>query len=127
MSALTSDQLTHIGRTDELQISSVRHDGSQSRPVTIWVVAHGGDLYVRSANGPTAGWYRGTQTRHEGHIRAGVDADADATFTTINGDDELDRHLDAAYRRKYRRYGASYIDMMLAPQARGATLKITPR
>jgi hypothetical protein len=126
MSAWTSDQLTRIGRSDELQISSVRHDGDQSRPVTIWVVAHGGGLYVRSANGPTAGWYRGTQARHEGYIHAGG-VDADVTFTTINGDDELDRRLDAAYRRKYRRYGASYIDMMLAPQARGATLTITPR
>ncbi len=125
MSTWTSGDVTRIGDADELQISSVRRDGSRSRPVTIWVVAHGGELYVRSANGPTAGWYRGIQARHEGHIHAGG-LDVDATFTTVN-DEDLQQHLDAAYRSKYRRYGARYIDMMLAPQARAATLKLTPR
>jgi hypothetical protein len=126
MKAWNCDELTRIGNADELQISSARRDGSLRKPVTIWVVPHGDDLYVRSANGTTAGWYRGTQLRHEGHISAGG-IDTDVTFTNISGDDDLQTQLNAAYRSKYRRYGASYVDMMLAPQARATTLKLTRR
>jgi hypothetical protein len=126
MSAWTSDQLSRIEKADELQVSSVRRDGARRRPVTIWVVRQGDDVYVRSANGATAGWYRGAQARHEGHISAGG-VDSDVSFTDVSGDDDVQQHLDEAYRTKYRRYGASYIDMMLAPQARAATLKLIPR
>ena len=42
-----------------------------AKPVTIWVVRLGDDLYVRSVNGRTSAWFRGTQVRHEGHIQAG--------------------------------------------------------
>jgi hypothetical protein len=42
-----------------------RHD----RGVTIWVVRDDDDLYVRSADGPTSAWFRGTQVRHEGRRR----------------------------------------------------------
>ena len=39
------------------------------------VVRHEDDLYVRPVRG-RQGWYRGTQTRHEGHVRSGgVDKD----------------------------------------------------
>ena len=47
--------------------------------MTIWVVRHGNDLYVRSAYGRTSSWFRGTQDRHEGHIRAGG-VNKDVTF-----------------------------------------------
>ena len=40
-------------------------------PVTIWVVRYGDDLYVRSVNGHTSSWFRGTHDRHEGRIWAG--------------------------------------------------------
>ena len=44
--------------------------------MTIWVVRHGDDLYVRSRRGRTSTWFRGVQDRHEGHISAdGVDKD----------------------------------------------------
>jgi hypothetical protein len=35
--------------------------------------------------------------------------------------------IDAAYRAKYRRYAASIVNSVLTPEARAATLKITPR
>jgi hypothetical protein len=54
MSAWTSDELTRIGDADELELASLRGDGRLRRPVTIWVVRYGDDLYVRSVNGPTA-------------------------------------------------------------------------
>jgi hypothetical protein len=65
MSTWTSDELDTIGRAQELEIASVRRDGTQRKPVTIWVVRHGDDLYVRSVNGRTSSWFRGAQARHE--------------------------------------------------------------
>jgi hypothetical protein len=79
MSAWTSDELTKFGTAEELQIASLRRDGTLRNPVTVWVIRHGDDLYVRSVNGRTAAWFRGTQARHEGHIRAGG-VDKDVTF-----------------------------------------------
>src|SRR5262245_9737260 len=53
-----------------------RPDGTLRKPVTIWVVRLGNELYVRSGYGRTSTWFRGTQDRHEGHIHAGgVDKD----------------------------------------------------
>jgi hypothetical protein len=71
MAAWTSNELNKIGNAEELQIASLRADGTLRKPVIIWVVRLGDALYVRSVNGRTSGWFRGVQTRHEGHIRAG--------------------------------------------------------
>ena len=71
MSAWTSDELEKIAAAEELQLAPVRRDGTLRKPVTIWVVRHGDDLYVRSWRGRTSTWFRGAQDRHEGHIRAG--------------------------------------------------------
>ena len=35
MSTWTSDELDRIGRAEELEIASVRRDGTQRKPVTI--------------------------------------------------------------------------------------------
>jgi hypothetical protein len=124
MSAWTSDELTRIGAADELEIASLRADGTLRRPVTIWVVRYGDDLYVRSVNGPTAGWFRATQVRHEGHISAGG-VDRDVAFGDV--DHSLDDELDGAYRAKYQRYGASVLGTVLTPQARSTSLRLVPR
>jgi hypothetical protein len=124
MTAWTSEQLTKIAAADELQIASVRRDGTLGSPRTIWVVRHGDDLYVRSVNGRTAAWFRGTQVRHEGRIRAGR-VRKDVTFADAG--DDISGELDAAYRSKYRRYAASIISHIVSPQARAATLKLVPR
>ena len=121
----TSDELNKIGGAEELQIASLRSDDTLRKPVTIWVVRVGDDLYVRSVNGRGSGWFRGTQTRHEGHIRAGG-VDKDVTFVE-DADPVTGEQIDAAYRTKYRRYAASIINSTLTPEARAATLKLIPR
>jgi hypothetical protein len=68
---------------------------------------------------------RGTQTRQAGHVEAGGEA-RDVTFARET-DAALGDAIDAEYRAKYRRYDASYIDPMVAPPAREATLKLVPR
>jgi hypothetical protein len=98
--------------------------GLLRNPVTIWVVRHGDDLYIRSVNGRTSAWFRGTQVRHEGRIWAGgVEKDV----TCVDADNATNDEIDAAYRTKYRRYAASIVNSTLTPQAQAATLKLTPR
>ena len=124
MTAWTSDELNKIGRAEELQIASLRRDGTLRNPVTIWVVRIGDDLYVRSVNGRGSGWFRGTQTRHEGHIRAGG-IDKDVSFVDET-DANVNKQIDACYRSKYHRYAASIVNSTLSPEARSATLKLVP-
>ena len=124
MTAWASDDLSKIGAAEELEIASLRRDGTLSNPVTIWVVRHSDDLYIRSVNGRTASWFRGTQVRHEGRIWAGG-VEKDVTF--VDAGYNITDQLDAAYRAKYRRYAASIIGTVVSPQARSATLKLVPR
>lgn len=122
MPAWSNDELERIGAAEELQIASLRRDGTLRRPVTIWVVRHGNDLYVRSVNGRGSSWFRGIQVRHEGHIRAGG-VDKDVNFVGL---DEVD-DVDEEYRTKYRRYAACIIDAITSAEARATTLKLVPR
>ena len=69
MSAWTDNELNKIGDAEELQIASLRQDGTLRKLMTIWVVRLGNDIYVRSVNGRSSDWFRGVQTRHEGHPR----------------------------------------------------------
>lgn len=124
MTAWTIDELTRIGRADELEIAPMQRDGTLRAPVTIWVVRHGDDLYVRSYRGRRGSWFGATQVRHEGHIRSGG-VDKDVTF--VDADPDVGDQVDDAYRTKYRRYDARYVDPMVAPEARAATLKLVPR
>src|SRR3712207_8294259 len=58
MPTWTPDELSRIGGAEELQIASLRPDGTLRRYVTIWVVRVGDDLYVRSAYGKDNPWFR---------------------------------------------------------------------
>jgi hypothetical protein len=53
METWMSDELNKIGKAEELQIASLRRDGTLRKLVTIWVVRVHDDLYVRSVNGRT--------------------------------------------------------------------------
>ena len=124
MTTWMSDELKKIGTAEELQIASLRRDGTLRKPVIIWVVRVGDDLYVRSVNGRGSAWFRGVDTRHEGHIRAGG-VDKDVTFVEVT-DSDINDQIDAAYTTKYRRY-ASIAKSMVTPAVRAATIKIIPR
>ena len=61
-------------------------------------------------NGRTSGWFRGTQERLEGHIQCDAADD-----------------VNAAYTAKCRRYPKNWIDAVLTPEAKSATIKLQPR
>ncbi len=124
MSTWTSDELNKIGKAEELQISSLRKDDTLRKPVIIWVVRLGEDLYVRCVKGRTGPWFRGVLTRHEGRVRSGG-VEKDVTFVEET-DPTINEQIDAAYREKYRRY-PQYVAPLLTPEARAATIKLAPR
>ncbi len=125
MTTWTSDELRKISAAEELQIASMRKDGTLRNPVTIWVVRVGDDLYIRSVNGRDGAWYRNTQVRHEGRVRAGG-VDKDVTFTG-ESNPKINADIDAAYRAQYRHYTDNNVNSILTPHARLATLKLTPK
>ena len=126
MTAWTRDELDRIGAAEELQLAAQRRNGTLREPVTIWVVRHGDDLYVRSWRGKDGGWFRATQQTHEGHIRAGG-VDKDVRFVDAASDVKVNDEIDAAYRQKYGLYADSYVEPMVRPDARATTMKLVPR
>jgi hypothetical protein len=58
MSTWTSDELDRIGAAEDLELASLRRDGTLRPYVTMWVVRAGDDLYVRSAYGLNNPWFR---------------------------------------------------------------------
>jgi hypothetical protein len=124
MTTWTRDELSKIGTAEELRIASLRADDTLRKPVIIWVVRLGDDLYVRSVNGRGSAWFRGVQTRHEGQIHAGG-VEKDVTFEEET-DSDVNDQVDAAYVTKYRRY-ASIAKSMTTPAVRAATIKLVPR
>jgi hypothetical protein len=120
-----SEDLKKIEKADELDLSSLRRDGTLRNPVTMWVVRVGDDLYVRAVKGRTGPWFRGVLTQHAGRIRSGG-VEKEVTFVEeINPG--LREQIDAAYREKYRRYPKAYVDACVTPDAQAATLKLVPR
>jgi len=119
----TPAELDQIGRADELQISSRRADGSLRPFVTIWVVRSGDGIYIRSAGGPSNGWYRRALASGTGRIRAGG-VERDARFAAA--DRALAPAIDAGYHAKYDRYGPRFVAPVTGPAAHDVTLQVIP-
>jgi len=122
MSDWTAEELDKISAADELEIASLRPDGSLRPYTTIWVVRVGDDLYVRSYRGRNGVWFRSVLRRPEGRIRAGG-VDHEVIFEEPG--DAGQAAIDQAYRAKYAaRYDSSFVDPMMGPDARAATLRL---
>lgn len=125
MATWTNDELMKIANADELNLASLRQDGTYCNQVIMWVVRVGDDLYVRAVKGRSGAWFRGAQTRHEGRIRS---SGVEKTVSFVEEPDSpLHKEIDAAYREKYRRYPQEYVDACLTSEAQAATIKLVPR
>ena len=124
MGAWTEDELSRIGRTDELRISSRRADGSLRPYVTIWVVRVGDDIYVRSAYGSSNPWYVRATASGSGRIRAGG-VENDVTFADAPPD--VHAGIDAAYHAKYDRYGPAIVGTVVGAEAALTTIRLLPQ
>ena len=124
MEPWTIEELNKIGTAEELQVAALRTDSTLRKPVIIWVVRLGDELYVRSVNGRTSAWFRGVEVQHAGRIWAGG-MEKDVSFVE-DTDPVINEKVDAAYAAKYRRYPAS-VEHINSPTARSATIKLAPR
>lgn len=121
MTDWTPEDLDSIAGASQIEITTLRGDGSARSYVPIWVVRAGDDLFVRSYRGSDGGWYRHACRHPHGRIKArGVQRDveftaADATAPGV---------IDAAYRDKYGSNG--YVDTMIGAAAAATTMKLTP-
>lgn len=120
MSDWTEDELARIGEASELRIAGRREDGTLHKLVIIWQVRVGDDIYVRSVNGPSAAWYRGTEELGEGHIESGG-VSKDVLFTSDSSKDSL---VDDAYRAKYGT--GSSVDAITGTSATITTMRVDP-
>jgi hypothetical protein len=120
----TAEELDTIGAADELEIAALRPDGTLRPFTTIWVVRVGDDLYVRSYRGRGGRWFRSVLQRPEGRIRAGGLIREVAFAEPEDADHPA---IDHAYRTKYARYGRSYVEPMVSPNATAATLRLIAR
>ena len=123
MSSWTREEIRRVGDADELEIASLREDGSLRKFVIIWVVRLGDDVYVRSVKGRESWWFHGVQTRHAGRIKAGG-VEKDVAFVEVGR--ERDAEIDAAYRAKYS-YSPSSVAHINDPKAQAATIKLVAR
>ncbi|SDU73832.1 DUF2255 family protein [Jiangella alkaliphila] len=124
MTAWTDDELTRIGKAEELQVASYRADGTLRPYVTIWTVRAGDDIYVRSAYGRDNGWFRRALASGTGRIRAGG-VERDVTFEEPG--DDVHTAVDEAYHAKYDRHGPAIVGTVTGPHAVGETLRALPR
>lgn len=120
----TQHELDTIGDADELQVASLRRDGTLRRYVTIWVVRAGQDVYIRSAYGKDNPWFVRALRSGAGRIRAGG-LERDVTFERPEGD--VQPAVDGAYHAKYDRYGQALVGTVTGPDAGETTLRVIPR
>lgn len=124
MGTWTAEEVRTIDLTDDIDITSVRDDGTLRPYVPVWGVRVGDDIYVRSAHGRENGWFRRALRHHQGRVRMGG-LEHDVVFE--EPDASVAPEIDAAYQAKYARYGESYISTVVSEQAAGATLRLAPR
>ena len=124
MTEWTNDELNKIGSAEELRIAGLKTDGTLRKPVIIWVVRLGDDLFVRCVKGREGSWFRGVLTRYEGRIWAGG-VEKDVTFVE-ESDPGINDKIDEAYLTKYSRY-PQWVAPMVTPDVRAATIKLVPR
>ena len=134
MATWTDEELNRLGEAEELQLASMRKDGTLRPYVTMWVVRAGNDVYVRSAYGPDNPWYRRAKASGAGRLRAnGLERDvtvAEAAPDLRAGvDPEADLHaaIDAAYHAKYDRHGPAIVGTVVGDKAAAVTLRLLSR
>ena len=124
MTAWNPDELETFATNDEIRLASERPDGSLRKPVRMWVVRLGDEVFVRSVKGPDGPWFRGLMTTRRARIRSD---DLERDVTAEDADPTLADAIDEAYREKYRHYPDAPVRSVLTDQARASTTRLVAR
>jgi hypothetical protein len=119
--AFTADDLALIDRTKEVRIETSRL-GRPAHRTIIWVVADGGDVFVRSAYGPDARWYREATTNPDVTLWV-ADRPLKARASRVSDPDEIAR-MSTGLERKYA--GDPAVRGMNRPELLPLTLRLDP-
>ncbi|TSD99234.1 DUF2255 family protein [Skermania sp. ID1734] len=117
----TEGELSVIGNAVELELATRKVDGSLRPYTTMWVVRVGDGIYVRSAGGPTRGWYRHALTSGKGRVRAGG-IERDVRFDQDISSPHSD--IDRTYHAKYDRYGPGPVSHVTGPGSHPVTIRL---
>jgi hypothetical protein len=122
----TKEDLRRIGGATELRVASYRTDDTLRPYVTIWTVAAGPAVYVRSAYGADNPWFRRALAGGRGRIQAGG-VERAVEFVHLDAADPVHGEVDAAYRAKYDQYGPAIVGSVTGDHATRVTLRLDPR
>jgi hypothetical protein len=117
-------ELQRVADAVQLRVASPGADGTLRPYVTIWHVGVGDPVYIRSAHGPSNGWFRRARETGVGRISAGG-VERDVTFEPASPD--VREAVDAAYHAKYDRYGPAPVGAVTGPDVLETTLRVLPR
>ena len=121
----TDADLARFGDAEEVRIAGIAPATARLRkPVIVWVVRVGDELYTRSVNGPDAAWFRGIQVRDRGQLSAdGKEIDVDCRWTKPSRRRQAkSTPPTSASTGRY----AGPVRSITSPTARSTTLKLVP-
>jgi hypothetical protein len=121
MSTWDPADLRAIGSAREIQIATMRRDGSTRTPLPIWVVGIGDELFVRSYHGSEGSWFR--QVTAHPYARLGA-AGRDIVVRLVPAEMPTRAKVDDAYIAKYGRSGPAAT--MITRTVAATTLRLEP-
>jgi hypothetical protein len=116
------DELALLEESEEIEIDTARPGGPTHRTI-IWVVADGGDVFIRSVNGAGARWYR--EAVADPSVTIHVDGRTIPARVEAAIDPDSIRRTSEQFSRKYATHGAS-LRSMLVPDILDTTLRVEP-
>jgi len=123
MEGWSKEELKRLAETDDLHVAPYREDGvTYGTPTWVWSVVVDDGLYVRAYHGRRSRWYQAALRQKAGRITA-AGMTREVIFEPVEG--PINDRIDAAYRAKYK--DSPYLEAMISPRARAATLRILPR
>lgn len=109
--------LRRLATVDEVAI-----EATGARPVVIWVVLVGTDVYVRSVRGEKGKWYRRLARERHGTLRLG--RSRIPVRATVKKNARTVLAVSLAFEQKYR--GSGSLPLMLRPFTLRTTVRLDP-
>jgi hypothetical protein len=107
----------------EIDIETSRGRGAPTHRTTIWAVADGDEVYIRSLRGDSGRWYRELVANPEAVVH--VEGEQVPVRAVHAADDESVERTSAGMRRKYGE--SRSLDSMLQDDILHTTLRLEPR